>query len=102
MKTEELHELIDVMDAISKSTGRLAEILGDVVEEIAPLKTAVPTKTYSYEEVRGILAEKARNGHRTAVKELIGKYGGKQLSDYKDRPDVLSALVKDAEVMDDA
>ena len=52
---------------------------------------------YSFEQVRGILAEKSRSGHREQVKALVGKYGGEQLSDYKERPDILAALVADAE-----
>ena len=33
------------------------------------------------EEVRGILADKASNGHREAVQALIHKHGAKKLSD---------------------
>ena len=47
---------------------------------------------YSYEEVRAILAAKARDGYREDVKALIRKYGGEQLSDFKDEPDILTAL----------
>ena len=53
------------------------------------------TKTYTFEEVRGILSDKSRKGHREAVKALISKYGGTQLSDYKDDPGTLAKLAKD-------
>lgn len=52
---------------------------------------------YTFEQVRGILAEKSRGGHREQVKALITKHGGVQLSDYKDKPDILAELVKEAE-----
>jgi hypothetical protein len=67
-----------------------------------PKKTEAPaaeTKTYTFEEVRGILAGKSRSGHREADKALITKYGGTQLSDYKDDPEKLAALVAEAEVI---
>ncbi|MBQ9030122.1 MAG: rRNA biogenesis protein rrp5 [Oscillospiraceae bacterium] len=65
--------------------------------ETAPEPEAEPAKTYTFEEVRGILAAKSRAGHREAVKALINKYGGQQLSDYKDSPSILAELVSDAE-----
>ena len=72
----------------------------DVPETEAKQEDAEPvqeTPTYTFEQVRGILAEKSRSGHREQVKALIGKYGGEQLSDYKDKPDILADLVKEAE-----
>jgi len=61
-------------------------------EEPAP----EPEKVYTFEEARGILAEKARNGFRAEVKGLLAKRHVEQLSDITD-PKELAALVKEAE-----
>lgn len=52
---------------------------------------------YTFEQVRGILAEKSRSGHREAVKAMITRHGGVQLSDFKDMPDILTEMAKEAE-----
>ena len=41
----------------------------------------VPEKTYSFTDVRGILADKSRQGHTAAVKDLLRKYGADKFSD---------------------
>lgn len=68
-----------------------AETVSDVSTEEVP-----PAKVYSFEEVRGILAEKARSGFRAEVKALLTAHGFKQLSDITD-PSVFAALVAEAE-----
>lgn len=68
-----------------------------VAEDTPTAEIATDIPAYSFEQVRGILAEKSRSGHREQVKTLIVKYGGEQLSDYKEKPEVLAALVKEAE-----
>lgn len=55
-----------------------------------------PTKVYTYEEVRAILAEKSRTGFRAEVKALLTKHGVTQLSDVKE-PEVFTAIVAEAE-----
>ena len=57
-------------------------------------ETGTPAATL--EDVRGILAEKARTGFRAEVKALLTAFGAKQLSDITD-PTVLSVLLKEAE-----
>ena len=57
-----------------------------------------PAKTYTREEVRGILAEKARAGFREEVKALLTSRGVKQLSEITD-PVALAALVTEAETI---
>ena len=61
-----------------------------------PGPAPAPEKVYTFEEVRGILAEKARSGFRAEVKGLLAKRHVEQLSDIKD-PKELAALVKEAE-----
>ena len=60
-------------------------------------KPAAEEPKYTFEQVRGILAEKSRNGHREEVKAMITRHGGVQLSDFKDKPDILTEMAKEAE-----
>ncbi len=71
------------------------------VEEEAPTEEAAPEKTYSFEEVRGFLGELSKT-HRAEVKALVNNHGGTSLSSYKDQPDILAALMKEAEVIANA
>ena len=66
--------------------------------EPTPTEPPVPVqeKTYTYEEVRAILAEKARTGFRAEVKAILTANGIKQLSDVKDQ-ETFAAIVKEAE-----
>lgn len=42
-----------------------------------------PAKTYTFEDVRAVLAQKSIDGYREEVKALITKFGGSRLSDIK-------------------
>ena len=103
MEKKELTILIDGLRTLSTDAATIA----DALESLDPVKKeetkqeppVAETKTYTFEEVRGILAGKARSGHREAVKALITKHGGTLLSDYKDDPETLAALVAEAEVI---
>lgn len=64
-----------------------------------PDQPEVAIKTVSFDEVRGILAKAAHDGHRKEVKELVLSHGADSLSAYKDQPDVLAALVKEVEAL---
>ena len=68
-----------------------AETVSDVSTEEVP-----PAKVYSFEEVRGILADKARAGFREEIKALLNSHGAKQLSEITD-PVVLASIVAEAE-----
>lgn len=70
-----------------------AETVSDVSTEEVP-----PAKVYSFEEVRGILADKARAGFREEIKALLNSHGAKLLSEITD-PAVLAALVAEAEAL---
>ena len=70
------------------------ESLYDSVTPDVPAET--PTKEYTYEEARAVLAEKSRTGFRTEVKAILTGHGVTQLSDVRD-PKVLAAIVAEAE-----
>lgn len=69
---------------------------GEAESQTPEAEPAPPAKTYTREEVRGILAEKARAGFREEVKALLTSRGVKQLSEITD-PVALAALVTEAE-----
>ena len=56
--------------------------------------------TLTLEKVRAVLAEKSRNGHTAEIRSLLEKYGATKLSAVD--PKHYEALLKDAEVLDDA
>ena len=47
--------------------------------------------------MRGILADKSRQGHTVAVKDLLRKYGAEKLSDLP--PENYAAIVADVEAL---
>ncbi len=85
--------------ALLEGTDAPAKKLDVAAEEPAPaVVEEAPTKVYTYEEVRAILAEKSRTGFRAEVKAILTAHGVKQLSDVKD-PDEFAAIVAEAEVI---
>lgn len=106
-KESALHDAI--MDVISNgrtfldSLQKAADILADIkdtelkvnaVDEL-PEKSE---KSYTLEDVRGVLAEKSQKGHTAEVKALIVKFGGNKLSDIS--PNKYGELIKLAEELD--
>ena len=86
--------------ALLEGTEAPAKKQDDPVEETAPAVTEeAPTKVYTYEEVRAILAEKSRTGFRAEVKAILTAHGVKQLSDVKS-PEEFAAIVAEAEVVE--
>ena len=108
MKKKDLSILIDGFRRLSADAAEIAELLSGTettskktevepeTEPTPPVAEEKPAKVYSFEEVRGILAEKARSGFRAEVKALLTAHGFKQLSDITD-PSVFAALVAEAE-----
>ena len=99
MEKKEITILINGLRALSADAAKIADALEGMDPAENEEATTAETKTYTFEEVRGILAGKSRSGHREEVKALITKYGGTQLSDYKDDPEKLASLVAEAEVI---
>ena len=122
MKKKDLSILIDGFRRLSADAAEIADLLSGT-ETTAKKDEAEPTaepsqepapeaeapapapavaseetqaKVYTFEEVRGILAEKARAGFREEVKALLTSHGVKQLSEISD-PAVLATLVTESE-----
>lgn len=77
----------------------IAEIV--LVDEAIPKATepapAQEAKTVSFEELRGLLATKSRNGHKDEVIALIKAHGADKLSDVK--PEEFEKLMAEAEAL---
>ena len=58
------------------------------------------TKPLTMEDVRGILAEKSREGYTIAIKEIMAKFGAKKLSEVK--PEDYPALLSQVEELTNA
>ena len=99
-------ELIESLKRLAADVTAIAEALEGNEEAVAETPAAeqpLPEKrTYTFEEARARLATIARSGHREAVKALLTKYGVATLSELKDDPEKLTALVDEAEVIGNA
>ena len=93
-----IQELRDMAAAINEIADRLFSVFSSKAEEAAP--EAPAEKPPTLEEVRAILAEKARAGFTSEVRELLGRYGVDRLSAAD--PKHYAAIVKEAEVLGNA
>ena len=62
--------------------------------EPAPEPEEAP-RAVTFEELRGCLAEKAKNGYRDEVKAMLAKYGVEKLSEVDD-PDTWAVMMEEA------
>ena len=100
MTIEELHS---AAAAINGAANWLAEQFGGTTDSAPVEKPAAKEgkkPELKLEDVRAVLAEKSRAGHTTAIRRLLQKYGASKLSAVD--PKHYEALLKDAEVLDDA
>lgn len=94
-----LAEKLKKLSADITDLAALFETDGTAAEKEAVVPAPVqetPARTCTYEEVRAVLAEKARMGYRVEVRTLITKHGAEQLSDIKD-PAVYGEILTEAE-----
>ena len=98
MTIQDKKVLVNGLKKLSADMADLAaQLEGEEAQQDIPAEEPAPvTKTYTYEEVRAILAEKSRTGFRAEVKAILTAHGVKQLSDVKD-PSEFAAIVADAE-----
>lgn len=69
-----------------------------LVQEIESLCQGTDEKTYTLEEVRGILADKARLGFTSQIKELLEKYGANKLSELS--PEKYGDILRDVKELE--
>ena len=89
-----IRELRDIASSINDIANWLTGAFSGTVEAVPAPE---PEKTYSLEEVRAILAEKARDGFTAQIRDLLQKYGATKLSEVD--PTRYGGLVADAEVL---
>ena len=98
-----IEELRNAVAAINEAANWLATQFGGTADE-APAKEPAAKEEkkpdLKLEDVRAVLAEKSRAGHTAAIRTLLQKYGASKLSAVD--PKHYEALLKDAEVLDDA
>ena len=92
-----------LVEGLTKLVDDATSLIAFLKQQTAPLEdekpdvpAETPTKEYTYEEARAVLAEKSRTGFRAEVKAILTRHGVTQLSDVKD-PKVLAAIVAEAE-----
>lgn len=96
-----IEELRNAAATIKDTADWLAEQFSDSEETVSVEKARSEKKpALTLEEVRAVLAEKSRNGHTAEIRSLLEKYGATKLSAVD--PNNYEALLKDAEVLDDA
>ena len=94
-------ELTDCGERLIQTAKKLKELLTTEVllkPKALEEKKELPVKeekTYSKEEVRGVLAGKSAKGYGKEVKALLSKYGSDKLSTLS--PEHYAAIVTDAE-----
>ena len=111
MTKKERAAMADGLRKLSAAVAELAALFDTAEEKTEPVATVeaptaepepeAPAKTWTCEEVRKILAEKARGGYRAEVKAILSAHGAKQLSDVTD-PAELAVIVAEAEVIGSA
>ncbi len=94
-----IEELRSAAAAINEAVNWLAEQFGGTAGE-EPAAKEEKKPELKLEDVRAVLAEKSRAGHTAAIRTLLQKYGASKLSAVD--PKHYEALLKDAEVLDDA
>ena len=85
-----------LIDGLKKLSADMADLAAQLEADEAKRDVPAEKPTYTYEDVRAILAEKSRTGFRAEVKAILTAHGVKQLSDVKD-PSEFAAIVADAE-----
>lgn len=85
-------ELKKCSETVASISAKLETLAATKVEVVKPAE-----KPLTLEEVRKVLADKARAGQTAAVKELLVKHGGNRLSAIK--PSEFAALKAEAEAL---
>ncbi len=85
----------ELKSVISSDFGCAEECVGS--ESQGEVSDSPKPKQLTLEEVRGILADKASNGHREVVQALILKRGAKKLSDID--PSDYASLIEEASAL---
>lgn len=95
---KELKELFSEEEAPKSAKKTASKQLFDPTPSKKEESQAEPeVKTYTFQEVRGIMANLSGNGKKTEAKALLTKFGASRLSEVKEED--FSALVAEAEAL---
>lgn len=97
MSNDELKNLAMALSDCGKTFIRIADAMAKNKDDLPTIDAKPTEKELTLEDVRAVLAEKARAGHTEEVRELLKKYGADRLSAVE--PAKYQALLKDAEVL---
>ena len=92
---EDIAAALEGSDAKTKVAPATPTPVQEPAPEPAPAQEEAP-KPVTFEELRGCLAEKAKNGYRDEVKAMLAKYGVERLSEVDD-PDTWAVMMLEAE-----
>lgn len=95
MRMNELSCLIDDLRKCAKTLSDSADWIENAFSGESPKEPEAPK--LALEDVRAVLASKARLGHRAEVRDLLLKYGAEKLSEID--PIKYPELLKDAEAL---
>lgn len=96
----DIDEIVSALEG-SEAPAKKQEALDKEVPSVTESTQETPAKVCTFEEVRGILAEKSRSGYRAEVKAILTAHGAGKLSDITD-PAELAAVAAEAEVIGNA
>lgn len=94
--------LADAIDNTVGTVTKVSALINEQPETPALLETKAAVKEPTFEEVRGVLADKAAKGYRAEVKAVIKKYGAANLSGLETHPELFSEIMTDAEAIGNA
>ena len=95
-----IKDLRNAATAINDAANTLAEMFSTASADENPAVAVPAEPVLTLEQVRGVLADKSRNGHTAEIRALLQKYGATKLSGIA--PANYKALLADAEVLTDA
>ena len=91
-----VQSLMNIGDALITLSNQTAETNVHDISERNNANPEPPKPTHlTLEQVRGVLADKSRDGFTAEIRTLLEKYGGSKLSEIS--PDRYEELLKDAE-----
>lgn len=96
---EAANELKAMFSETSEPEPKKATKKKETTDEPAPAETEAP-KTYTFTEVRGIMAALSGQGKKAEAKALLQKFGANRLSDLDEKD--YAALVEEAQVIANA
>lgn len=89
-------EALDALEELMQIFPAAESTDGSKICPVDEVETKNPAPAATLEQVREIMAEKARTGYRAEVKALLTTHGAKQLSDITD-PVELGVMMAEAE-----